>query len=348
MNTVGVNNLDIYMKKKNLSTYEYELTLTDVFKLLSKYKIMLIAIIFSAGILGYLYDDKNTYVSDFNTEREIETHSLLQLPPNYIFDTLINQNEIFFKNMYGSDVREMITGERESFHNIFNLKFLSLNNFLNFLEVNNYDNFRNIILRELNNKNNVFKKRIGLLLPSDKGFKSIDHTQIVFIKHSIKFDGAEILTAYVKHTYEQSSQMYLKQKKRQFLFVKDKYKDAYTTAKNLDIIDPFIKSKFTAEFKTYTLTANIEELYYQGTKMLTININKMDELIENFKNFKIEFDPIIDTAYTFLSKGKVPKTIVPNYAKGLIAGFLISIMIIFIFEMTYKKKMIYKKNRAHK
>tara|TARA_B100001057_G_scaffold457119_1_gene505169 strand:+ start:771 stop:1781 length:1011 start_codon:yes stop_codon:yes gene_type:complete len=336
------------MKKKDLSINEYELSLTDIFKLFSKYKIMLIAIIFSAGIMGYLYDDKNTYVSDFNTAREIETHSLLQLPPNYIFDTLINKNEIFFKNMYGSDIREMITGERTSFHNIFNLKFLSLNNFLIFLKDNNYNDFRDIILSELDNKNNVFQKRIGLLLPSDKGFKPIDHTQIVYIKHSIKFDGAEILTAYIKHTYEQSSDMYLQQKKEQFLFVKEKYKDAYITAKNLDIIDPFIKSKFTAELKTYTLTANIEELYYQGTKMLEINVNKMDELIGDFKNFKIEFDPIIDTAYTFLSKGKLPKTIVPNYAKGLIAGFLISIMIIFIFETTYKKKMRYKKNRAHK
>ena len=246
------------MQKKNLSIYEKEVTLTDSFKLISKHKFMLMITILLSGIIGYLYDGKNTYVSDYNTAREIETHSLLQLPPDYIFDTLINENEIFFKSMYNKGVKTIIDSETAAFHNIFNLKFLSLNNFLNFLESNNYKNFKDIIVNELKNQNKIFKKRIGFILSRDKGYKTIDGTQIVFIKHNINFDGAKILTEYIKHTYGQTSDQYLQQKQRQFLFVKGKYKDAYITAEQLDIIDPFIKSKFTTDRKTYTLTTSTE------------------------------------------------------------------------------------------
>ena len=226
--------------------------------------------------------------------------------------------------------------EGNNFHNIFKLRFLSLDNFIIFLKKKNYSNLYETINNELKDKKIKFEKRIGFAKSEILEIEIDENTETVFLTHSFDVDGQKILTEYVLDTYKDASKIYLTEKRNEFNVILSIYKNALILAKKLNINDPFViakKKEFSLDNGSTELltTADLASLYLRGSKLLANSIAEMEYKLTELDKLEIKFNPIIDTAYTFSAYTvNTNKTAVPSYIRGLLLGFFLSLIIIFI------------------
>lgn len=330
------------MNKKTPSVLDKEISLEDIFKIIFKNKFLIIIVTLLFGFGHYYYIDKYKEESvKSKMNQEIQTHSLLQKPPEHIFVNFVNTYQSFFSELYESERKTIIRYERNNFHNIFKLKFLSLDNFISFLKKNDYLDLYETINNELMNKKIKFKKRIGFAKSENLEFENDKNTETVFLRHDLNVDGHKILTEYILDAYNDASNIYLSQKKDEFEVIIYIYRNSLKTAEKLNVIDPFIvikkKKTFNLENDTTEMYSTLDpnSLYLRGTIVLTNVIDEMENKLSEFDQLKIKFNPIkfnpiIDTAYTFSTDKTNNANAVPSYLKSLLLGFFLSLIIIFI------------------
>jgi hypothetical protein len=328
------------MNKKTPSVLDKEISLEDIFKIIFKNKFLIIIATLLFGFGHYYYIDKYKVESvKFKMDQEIQTHSLLQKPSEHMFVNFVNTYQSFFSELYESEKKTIIRYERNNFHNIFKLKFLSLDNFISFLKKNDYLDLYETINNELINKKIKFQKRIGFAKSENLEFENDKNTETVFLRHDLSVDGHKILTEYILDTYTDALNIYLSEKKDEFEVIVSIYKNSLKTAEKLNVIDPFLVSrkKINLENDTteYYTTLDPNALYLRGTIILTNIINEMEKKLSEFHQLKIKFNsikfnPIIDTAYTFSTDKTNNANAVPSYLKSLLLGFFLSLIIIFI------------------
>lgn len=328
------------MNKKTPSMLDKEISFEDIFKIIFKNKFIVIIVTLLFGFGSYYFDKHNAVSLKSKIDEEIQTHSLLKKPPAHIFVNFINTYQSFFSELYETERKSIIQHEGNNFHNIFKLKFLSHDNFISFLKNNDYPDLYETINNELKDKKIKFQKRIGFaksqFLEVENQLENDENTETVFLRHELDLDGQKILTEYILDTYKDASKIYLSEKRNEFHVILSIYKNALVLAKKLNVVDPFIvakKKKFSfdnSSTEMYT-TADLASLYLRGTKLLTNVVSEMEDKLIALDQLEIKFNPIIDTAYTFsTTKIYKNKTAVPSYLRGLLLGFFLSLIIIFI------------------
>ena len=323
------------MNEKISSLLDKEISFEDIFKIIFKNKFLIIIVTLLFGFGSYYINKHEAVSAKSKIDEEIQTHSLLQKPPAHIFVNFINNYQPFFSELYETERKSIIQHEGSNFHNIFKLKFLSLDNFVSFLKKNDYPNLYETINNELKDKKIKFQKRIGFAKTEILEVENDENTETVFLRHDLDEDGQKILTEYILDTYEEASKTYLSEKRSEFHVILSIYKNAVILAKKLNVVDPFIVGKKKYGFENnstemYT-TADLGSLYLQGTKLLINVVGEMEDKLTALDQLEIKFSPIIDTAYTFsTNKIKENKTAVPSYLRGLLLGFFLSLIIIFI------------------
>ena len=202
-------------------------------------------------------------------------------PPAHIFVNFVNNYQSFFSELYETERKSIIQHEGNNFHNIFKLRFLSLDNFIIFLKKKNYSNLYETINNELKDKKIKFEKRIGFAKSEILEIEIDENTETVFLTHSFDVDGQKILTEYVLDTYKDASKIYLTEKRNEFNVILSIYKNALILAKKLNINDPFViakKKEFSLDNGSTELltTADLAPLYLRGSKLLANSIAEME------------------------------------------------------------------------
>tara|TARA_B100000787_G_scaffold167776_1_gene155187 strand:+ start:1192 stop:2139 length:948 start_codon:yes stop_codon:yes gene_type:complete len=269
--------------------------------------------------------------------RNVQSISLIKKPPNLVFGNFVNTYESFFYSLYSGGPNEFASIESNEFYDSFRINIISVDNFINFFAETKNSLSKNYATKaSLQNKFGFLNKKL-----SDKRSKGTNSEAVFFI-HEDHVKGSAILDEYIMYCFNQTLKDYKINKLKQFSIVLGKYEAAKTIAKKINLENPFYLDK-EIDFKNQQLESsfNSSKLYFRGYIILQLEIDEMRskiDLLGKNRFYDVSYDPIVDTSYEVVKK---QITVVSNYVKGLIIGFLVSLLII------YFKSLLIKRRKSH-
>ena len=133
----------------------------------------------------------------------------------------------------------------------------------------------------------------------------------------------EFLNEYVLFTFQEAENLIKNEIVSVFSSQKNDYEKNLVIAKKLNIQEPILQQKL--QDRSLFMINEPKELYYSGTKVIQNEVDSLNKLIAEVKEFKLDFNPILDRA----SK---PIIVSDSYLKfgilGFIAGLFLSIIYI--------------------
>jgi LPS O-antigen subunit length determinant protein (WzzB/FepE family) len=301
------------MKKNNPYITDDEIDLGDLLRTLWREKVLILSISIICGLLGYLY-------ASFKPE-EFKTYIKLKNPPSQLFETYIGLIGINNNN------NNITTGQ---FISDFKLKLLSLDNFESFVqESRDLDNFKAYLKSKNITVKKYFKDKKDILgVVKEKNIIIPDEYFFVFDKKIL--EGDIVFNNYVEFT---KKKIIIEFKKDLKTTIENKIvanEQALETAKLINLENPIIKSLD----RQVQVVNEPEALFYKGTKVLSQNIIYLKRLLQKLENDQLNYNPILDKA----SLPVLQNTSVSLFfVSGLILGFLISLVIIFLRNILKKK-----------
>jgi hypothetical protein len=212
---------------------------------------------------------------------------------------------------------------------IFDLKlnFLSLDNLESFLEESrNHDNFKEYLKSKNINAKEYFKNNIGEV--KEKNITIYNKYFIIFKKN---LDGDIFFNNYAEFVKKKIT---IEFKKNLKLMIENRInitEDALEQAKLINLEDPILKSLNSQA----QVVNEPEALFYKGRKILTQEIMHLKKLLQKLENDQFNYNFILD---------KPSKPILSSlnlylfFVFGLILGFLLSLVIIFL-RNGFKEKL---------
>ena len=303
------------MKKNNSYLADDEIDLADIIRLLYREKILILSISIICGLLGYL-------IASFQPQ-EFRTEIKFQNPPPQLFEPynfLTNNNNNNKNNNNNNYAGQFIFD--------FKLKFISLDNLESFLqESQNHDNFKEYLKSKNTTVQKYFKNNFGQVKEKNT---IIDNKYFLFFEKKY-LDGDIFLNNYAEFTKKKSI---TELKKNLKLLIENRinsYEQALVAAKSINLENPILKSLNNQ----VQVVNEPEDLFYKGSKILTQNIIDLQKLLKKLENDQFNFNLILDKAsqptlnsldlYLF-------------FVFGLIIGFLLSLVIIFL-KSIFKEKL---------
>jgi LPS O-antigen subunit length determinant protein (WzzB/FepE family) len=306
------------MKKNNPYITDDEIDLADLVRTLWREKILILSISVICGLLGYLY-------ASFKPE-EFKTYIKLKNPPSQLFETYIGLIGINNNNNNNND-NNITTGQ---FISDFKLKLLSLDNLESFVqESRDLDNFKAYLKSKNITVKKYFKDKKDILgVVKEKNIIIPNEYFFVFDKKIL--EGDIVFNNYVEFT---KKKIIIEFKKNLKTTIENKIvanEQALETAKLINLENPIIKSLD----RQVQVVNEPEALFYKGTKVLSQNIIYLKRLLQKLENDQLNYNPILDKA----SLPVLQNTSVSLFfVSGLILGFLISLVIIFLRNILKKK-----------
>jgi LPS O-antigen subunit length determinant protein (WzzB/FepE family) len=304
------------MKKNNSYITDDEIDLGDLLRALWREKILILSISIICGLLGYLY-------ASFKTE-EFKTEIKLKNPPFQLFESYSDLVELN-PNKINNNINNNIPAGQ--FISDFKLKLLSLDNLESFVEESrDLDNFK----AYLKSKNITVKKYFKDKLGEEKE-KNIVIPNKYFLVFTKELDGDIFLNNYVEFTKKKNITEFKKILK---ITIENRIafnEQALETAKLINLENPILKS-----LDNQTQVVNEPEaLFYKGTKVLRQNIIFLKRLLQKLENDQFNYNPILDKALLSVLQNTSPLLFL---GFGLILGFLLSLVIVFL-RNTLKEKL---------
>jgi LPS O-antigen subunit length determinant protein (WzzB/FepE family) len=306
------------MKKNNPYITDDIIDLGDLVRTLWREKILILSISIICGLLVYLY-------SSFKPE-EFKVEITLQNPPFQLFEPYSGLLEIKNNNSNSnSNSNSSITTGQ--FISNFKLKLLSLDNLESFVEESrNLDNFKAYLKSKNGTVNKYIKTKLGEV--KEKNIIIPNKYFLVFPKG---LDGDIFLNNYVEFTKKKNITEFKKNLKTTTEYKIILYEEALETAKLINLENPILKS-----LENQAQVVNEPEaLFYKGTKVLSQNIIHFKRLLQRIENDQFNYNPILDKAGLSVSQRTSPPLF---FGFGLILGFLLSLVIIFL-RNTLKGKL---------
>jgi LPS O-antigen subunit length determinant protein (WzzB/FepE family) len=325
------------MKKNNFTTDD-DINLSDLIRVLSKEKILILFISIIFGLLGYLY---GSFQPQFlKTEIKLKNPPIQLFEPyNYIIEKskspyiCYNPNNPNNSNNPNNpnnsnnpnNLASCITAQ---FISDFKSNFLSLDNLESFAEEKKkeFDNFQ----RYLKSKNITFKQYF-----TDNKFGEVKEKNIVisnkyYLVFTKELDGNILFNNYVEFIKKKTV---FELKKNLKLSIEIKiidYQRALEKAKVLDLENPILISRKAGN-------QTVEEpvsLFYLGNKVLSQNIIHLKKMALQLENDQFNYNPILD-------KASQPKTISKSNINfvfyGIFLGIFFSILVIFLRHVLQNK-----------
>ena len=311
------------MKKNNSYLTDDEIDLSDIIKSLWREKILILFISIICGLFGYLF--ASFQPQNFKTEIKLKN------PPYQLFESysyLINNNNQKTTTTTTTTTTTIIiktTNVAEKFFSDFNLNFLSLDNVESFVEESQgLDNFK----RYLKSKNITAKKyfidKLGIVKE-----KNIIISNKYFLVFEKNLDGDIFFNNYVEFIKKKSVTEFKKNLKLTIENRINSYEQALETAKLINLENPILKS-----LNNQNQAVNEpEDLFYKGSKLLSLEINYLKRLLIKLENEQFNFEIILDKASPPLLQNA---SVSLFFVSGLILGFLLSLAIIFLRNVLKK------------
>ena len=310
------------MKKNNSYLADDEIDLSDIIKSLWREKILILFISIICGLFGYLF--ASFQPQNFKTEIKLKN------PPYQLFESysyLINNNNQKTTTTTTTTIITIIktTNVAEKFFSDFNLNFLSLDNVESFVEESQgLDNFK----RYLKSKNITAKKyfidKLGIVKE-----KNIIISNKYFLVFEKNLDGDIFFNNYAEFTKKKSI---IEFKKNLKLRIEDSiyiYEQALEKAKLINLENPILKSPdIRAPFNEPAT------LFYRGSLVLTYDIINLKKLLQKLENDQFNYNLILDKASPPVLQNTSSNLF---FVSGLVLGFLLSLVIIFLKNILKQK-----------
>jgi hypothetical protein len=304
------------MKKNNPYITDDEIDLGHLVRTLWREKILILSISVICGLLGYLY-------ASFKPEK-FKVEITLKNPTFQLFEPYSGLIEINPNNSNSNSNSNITAGQ---FIPDFKLKLLSLDNLESFVEESqDLDNFKAYLKSKNITVKNYFNGKLGEV--KEKNIIILNKYFLVFPKG---LDGDIFLNNYVEFTKKNNIIEFKKNLKTTIANKIIFYEQALETAALINLENPILKSLDNQS----QVVNEPEALFYKGTKVLSQNIIYFKRLLQRLENDQFNYNPILDKASLSVLQNTRPPLFL---GFGLILGFLLSLVIIFL-RNTLKEKL---------
>ena len=288
------------MKQNSTKTQDDEINLKETIKILWQKKILIffISLIFTVG--GYMYGvlQPKMYKSEI----------IIAEAPKDLFD---NYNDFF--TGIGLDISK-------DFNDEIKLNLLSRDNLIEFYE--SYDKITDF-------KNHLKEKNISAISYFNEDSKNVITEKKNFQnKYSFTFSehlpGQSFLDDYVLFTQQKILAVYKKRLVQKILYHISVIKINFEIAKTINVVEPI-----TLKEPLYIFNKSESNLFYNGTKVLSLQLTYLNDLIKTTENSKFDYNPILQKS----SKG------LPMYNNPILfasMGFLLGFFFLFIIFFVKK------------
>jgi hypothetical protein len=288
--------------KKNVTSFDDEIDFLHIIKLLLREKVLISSISIIFGFLGYLY-------ASFQ-------------PQKFKIEITIKEPYIEFVEILNRDFGALVLKEQhsqvsEKFISDFKSNLLSLNNLKSFVEESKeFDNFKEYLKLRNISVTNYFLNNIGEVKE-----KNVIIRNKYFLAFTKELDGDIFFNNYLEFVKKKTA---IELKKNLQLLIVNKivfFERAFQLAKSVNIESPI----GTIIPLNHNVIAS-SDLIYKGSKILSLEIVYLKELLVKLENEQFNFQIILDKSSI------TPTEVISNhkyFAAGLILGLFLSLVIIF-------------------
>lgn len=288
------------MNPNNQTIPDDEIDLKEIILTLWKEKILIFVITLLFTFLGFFYQAFKPKV--------YQTSATIRFTSYAVFEEFLP-----FMTIKNLDIMS------STYNNEFRRNLLSTIQAVRFVEKNEKLNNLKAQLKKKNiDLNDYFKNRIK----EEKKKKDKTKIHLTFIQ---PLDAQEFLDDYIIYT-KKNTESKIKDQIANIISNQIKiYNQNLDIAKKINLMSPFAKSLDQSKF---TVTSPYE-LFYRGTKVLTLQILYLEQLLDQSKNLTLNYDPILlESSKPELTLTSPTKFVTISIA--LILGLFISIITVFI------------------
>jgi hypothetical protein len=296
--------------KNNLRTDSLEVYLSNYLRKILKEKILIFFISIICGFLIFFYA--------LDKEKKIYIDITIKDPPQELFEPYVFKFDI---NNINADSLKL----RDKFISGFYSQILSIDTLVSYVEQNKeINNFKEILKNKnmssteyfkkerfvnFKEKNKIISNKFILVLPEGVSGSFFLENYIEFAKSKYILEFKKILKLALENniTYYQSA-----------ITLAEKYQ-----SKNKSIIDIY-NEKYSANY-----------LFHIDSEVLLSQISIAEKLIEKLNSDEFSYDHILEKPYTSSLSSRF--FLYFNFLAGLIFGFFLSLVIIFV-KNTFKEK----------
>ena len=304
------------MNSNNQTIETDEIDLGEIIRKLWKEKFLILSISLIVSVLAY------THVA-FKPKTFQTTVVLRNIPTTLFlnFDTYLNLQGI----------------ERTTFSALFKNEFYqqlnSFDNFDEFVKQNNSINSFKIMLKDkqISAKDYFLSSSPNKFGPEKQKNKIIENRYYLNFPKELK--GDDFLNEYILFIFQKVENLIKKQIMYVFSSQKNNYEKNLVIAKQLNIQEPILQQKL--QDRSLFMINEPKDLYYRGTKVIQNEIDNTNKIIAEAKDFKLDFNPILDRAYMPIVVSDSP---LKFGILGFIAGLFLSLIYIIIRNVLKSSK----------
>jgi LPS O-antigen subunit length determinant protein (WzzB/FepE family) len=310
--------------KKNNSYIDDEIDLSEIIKKIWNEKILILSISFIFTVAGFVYGVLQPKI--------YRTEIILREPPSYLFEAY----QDFFSMQQQQQQQEQQQQKQQQqqqqdiirdFNNNLKLNLSSFDTLVQFVEKTNAINdFKN----HLKEKNISVEKYFQTQLGIRKFELVIDKKNNTQNKYSLTYSqplpGEAFLNDYIIFAQQQTMTIFKQQLATNAINVINTHQQHLELAKEIDLDYPILLLR-EAGGGGRSVVNEPNALFYKGTKVLTKKITYLNKLLNENKNLKLDYNPILQHASSGSLITKSPKIYA---AIALLGGLFFSLIIVLI------------------
>jgi len=308
------------MNKKYYSTDD-EIDLRDLFLLVWRNKILVLFFIIFGSILSVIYSTNSS-----SDDLKLKVAHITLKPPSIFdgdlgeflpdkanFNNVNNQNGFFFE---------------------FQRNLLSNDSIISFLE-NEKDEELDKLKKNLSKKKLTFRQYFtNQILIGEVEINGKVVVNKFFFRYPKNLNGENIFNNYVNFVKDQTIKDFNNFKQSELLLRIEKTKQSLFIAEKLKIISPFNNATININNNIYLDKSNFD--YFKGTIVLSEELLYLNELLKKNSLKDIVYNPILDKAKS-VNIIENEFAVFKSALLGMLAGFLLSFVVLFIRFSLIKK-----------
>jgi LPS O-antigen subunit length determinant protein (WzzB/FepE family) len=286
------------MKQNSSRTQDIQIDLFEFIRKLWKAKILIISVSLLFMFIGYVYEVLRPQI--------YKTTILLREAPSYLFETyrpFLITKDLTLKSDISSE-----------FNNEFKLLLSSSDTLDRFVEKNNKIDELKFNLKEKNiDIRKLYNGKLETIIDKEKNISYQQYT-LTFKEYTL---GDHFLNDFIFFVKQESETMFKKQIVSSILDEINIFNQNLEIAKKINLENP------------NTNNYNSQDsflLFNRGEKVLTFQIMNLNRLLNETKNLKIDYNPILEKSMT----SAILKSPLKFAVIAFLSGLLLSIVIIFI------------------
>jgi len=308
------------MKKNNFYLSDNEIDLGILIKSIWREKIIVLSISIICGLFGYAYN--------VSQPKMHKVEIVLRDAPSSVFEAyrtfiVIEKSQPQSLPQPQSQSQPQLSeGIAKQFNDEFKLNLLSIDNLVQFVENNNKINdFKNNLKEKDISVKSYFTGKFELVI--DKNKRTLNKYSLTY---SESLPGETFLNDYIIFAQQKALTIFKKTQTQKIIAEINLYQEHLKIAEKIDLKNPISLSLTEGR----VMMNEPEPLFYKGTKVLSQQIFFYNNLLNETKNFTLDYNHILES----VSKETVTTQSTTTFVSiGLVLGLFFSFIIIFVKKL---------------